>query len=75
MSDKTKLHYTRTNFINGSNEYRAGLLPDDSSIIRINSLSNNILVNREAVAVGIPLLVANLLFLNTGLVKTKSNAT
>lgn len=65
---------TLTSFINGSKEYNAGLLPDASSNVRIRFFSNSTLVNLAALAVGIPLFVVNLLFLNTGFVNTKSNA-
>ena len=66
--------YTLTSFIKDSKEYKAGLLPDASSIVLKRSFSNNILVNLAALAAGMPLCVVNLLFLNTGFVNTKSNA-
>ena len=66
--------YTRTKFINGSNEYKAGRLPEASSTVCRIPSSNNDLVNRAAVAAGIQLFEVNLLLRNTGLVKTKSSA-
>ena len=59
---------TRTSFIKGSKEYKAGFLPAASSMVWMMSCSNKILVNRAAVGAGMPLLEVNLLFLNTGLV-------
>ncbi|MEO1419219.1 MAG: hypothetical protein AAFW00_28455, partial [Bacteroidota bacterium] len=66
--------YTLTNCIKGSKEYSAGLLPDDSSRVRINSFSSKTLVNLDAVGAGIPLFEVKLLLRKIGLVKIKSNA-
>jgi len=42
--------YTLTSFIKGSKEYKAGLLPEASSIVFKRPFSNNTLVNLAALA-------------------------
>ena len=66
--------YILTNFIRGSKEYIAGLLPEASSTNTKRPSSTNFLLNFAAVFVGTADLLVNLLFLKTGFVNTKSKA-